>query len=87
MKKQTKKNIKRECKHSFDSDGGQCIKCRKTVADLFSEGQNLEEKIKMDICVLCGKITDYPVNMTINLRKAYVEGAGQLCEGCYNNLG
>lgn len=41
---------------------------------------------EMDICVHCGKITDYPINMSIDLRKTYVEGAGQLCDECYDKI-
>jgi NMD protein affecting ribosome stability and mRNA decay len=41
---------------------------------------------KMDICVNCGKTTDYPIDMMIDLRKTYVEGAGQLCDECYDKI-
>jgi hypothetical protein len=33
-------------------------------------------------CVMCGALTDVPKNMHIDLRKHYVEGAGQLCNNC-----
>ena len=36
MKKRVEKKVK-ECKHYFELDGGQCIKCGKTVADLLLE--------------------------------------------------
>jgi len=38
---------------------------------------------KMEVCVFCEKITDVPVNQSIDLREEYVEGAGQLCSECY----
>ena len=46
----------------------------------------MKENVEMEKCVLCGKETDVPMNMSIDLRKNYVEGAGQLCDGCYLKL-
>lgn len=37
-------------------------------------------------CVLCDKSTDETVAMPVHLRKHYIEGAGQLCQDCYQNL-
>ena len=37
MKQQTKVNTRKKCKHEFESDGGECIKCRRTVADIVAE--------------------------------------------------
>jgi uncharacterized protein YlaI len=37
-----------------------------------------------DKCVLCGKETPYDKTTHIDYRLHYVEGAGQLCEDCYN---
>ena len=37
-------------------------------------------------CVSCGKETPYTKDVNIDMRKNYVEGAGQLCESCYNNI-
>lgn len=34
-------------------------------------------------CVLCWRLTDVPKSTPIAQRKAYVQGAGQLCESCY----
>jgi uncharacterized protein (DUF1810 family) len=31
---------KKKCYHIFELDGGQCLKCRKTVAELFDEERN-----------------------------------------------
>lgn len=46
--------------------------------------ENLKEKT--EICVLCDKETPYKFTDNIDLRNWYVEGAGQLCENCYNDL-
>ena len=40
----------------------------------------LEEK---DKCISCGKETEYSITTHIDQRKHYIEGAGQLCPGCY----
>lgn len=37
-------------------------------------------------CVLCWRLTDVPKSTPISQRKAYVQGAGQLCESCYYAL-
>jgi recombinational DNA repair protein (RecF pathway) len=37
-------------------------------------------------CVNCKAETNVPVNKHIDLRKFYVEGAGQLCEECWNKI-
>jgi len=39
-----------------------------------------------DKCVLCGDETSYTMNTPIDERYYYVEGAGQLCEKCYNKI-
>lgn len=37
-------------------------------------------------CVSCGEDTPYRLNENIFNRYHYVEGAGQLCETCYNKI-
>ena len=37
-----------------------------------------------ETCIICKEITDVDTNLSINYRYFYVEGAGQLCEKCYN---
>ena len=37
-------------------------------------------------CVSCGEDTPYRLNENIFNRYHYVEGAGQLCEKCYNRI-
>lgn len=39
-----------------------------------------------DLCVRCGKETVYDQNTPIIDRRWFVEGAGQLCEDCWNKL-
>lgn len=39
-------------------------------------------KEKKEKCVSCGKETIYTIDTHIDLRKNYVEGAGQLCDDC-----
>ena len=36
-----------------------------------------------DKCVLCEKDTPYTKETHIDYRLNYIEGAGQMCEGCY----
>jgi hypothetical protein len=46
-----------------------------------------EGKAKMnevEVCVLCGKDTPYVKSTHIDFRNHYIEGAGQLCQSCYN---
>ncbi len=37
-------------------------------------------------CCLCHRKTDVPVSLPIDLRKYYVEGAGQLCADCFHKV-
>lgn len=37
-----------------------------------------------DKCILCGVETSYDFGTHIDLRVGYIEGAGQLCNKCYN---
>ena len=46
----------------------------------------MNEEIKTEKCVNCGAETDVPIDLHIDLRKNYVEGAGQLCPKCYNKF-
>ncbi|MFH1249163.1 MAG: hypothetical protein V1660_03355 [archaeon] len=54
---------------------------------------NIEKKIEavkrnfisedgFDLCVACGTKTEYKTSTPVDIRKGYVEGAGQLCLGC-----
>lgn len=43
-------------------------------------------KVAVEICIRCGRATEYDVNMPVEMRRWYVEGSGQLCEACWNKL-
>ena len=51
---------------------------------LFSGKADLQSRYER--CVLCGKITDVPLSLPIDLRDYYVEGSGQLCRGCWQHV-
>lgn len=36
-----------------------------------------------ETCIICGKLTNIPVDTYIEYRYGYVEGAGQCCRECY----
>ena len=44
----------------------------------------VETKVETEKCVTCGIDTEVPVNEHVDLRKYYVEGAGQLCAQCWH---
>jgi len=48
--------------------------------------EKLEIKQKVEKCVSCGKDTSYTTDTHIDYRMYYIEGAGQLCEECYNEI-
>ena len=37
-----------------------------------------------DTCILCGKETQYEMDVNIDYRTGYIEGAGQLCSKCWD---
>ena len=37
-------------------------------------------------CVTCGKKTHYHIEDNIDMRIGYIEGAGQLCLDCYDEV-
>ena len=43
-------------------------------------------KKETEKCVSCGAETTVPIDQHIDLRKYYIEGAGQLCEKCYKKI-
>ena len=43
-------------------------------------------KTELEKCVFCGKTTNVPVDTPIELRTNYIEGAGQLCARCMQEL-
>jgi len=38
----------------------------------------------IEVCIICGKETQYRFNDHIDYRYGYVEGAGQCCKECYD---
>lgn len=44
-------------------------------------------KMRKEKCILCGEETKWPEGMGIEVRSHYVEGAGQLCEPCWEATG
>jgi len=60
-----------------------CMNCSQKRFDYFEE-HGVPKTIgnEIELCILCGNETGYMLNTNINLRKNYVEGAGQLCEKC-----
>lgn len=53
--------------------------------DRLKSGKIQEEK-QYEQCVLCRKITDIPIELAIDYRAFYLEGAGQLCYNCFKKL-
>lgn len=37
-----------------------------------------------DTCILCGVETQYEMDVNIDYRTGYIEGAGQLCKKCWD---
>jgi len=46
----------------------------------------MNNKKEKDKCVACDKDTPYSKDVNIDLRTCYVEGAGQLCENCWDDI-
>lgn len=60
---------------------------RKAEKEKFYTEQHKEKYAEqMERCVLCGAPTDVPVMQSVNERKCYVPGAGQLCRKCCMEL-
>lgn len=45
-----------------------------------------EQQGQTERCVLCGRTVPVRVDMPVEKRRYYVEGAGQLCAGCFDRL-
>lgn len=39
-----------------------------------------------ELCVRCGKETEHDINTPVTVRRYFIEGSGQLCEECFQNL-
>ena len=42
--------------------------------------------METETCVVCNTDTGIPKNTHVNNRPFYIEGGGQLCGKCYNNI-
>ena len=36
-----------------------------------------------ELCVVCGAETGMPLTIPVDLRRGYVDGVGQCCDGCH----
>ena len=48
--------------------------------------ENDFEVIPLEKCVVCNGETTVPVYQHVDCRQYYIEGGGQLCKKCYDNL-
>lgn len=39
-----------------------------------------------ELCIRCGKETEYDINYPVDFRLYYIEGSGQLCSDCFHIL-
>lgn len=39
-----------------------------------------------ELCIRCGKETEYDVHTPVNIRRFYIDGSEQLCEECWREL-
>ena len=39
-----------------------------------------------DLCIRCGKETEYSQSTLVDKRYFYVPGSGQMCENCYREV-
>ena len=57
---------------------------------MFYEKEHINwELIKTELiekCVSCGEDTPYIIDMPIDLRDYYIDGAGQLCKKCFDDI-
>ena len=50
------------------------------------EGKLYVSENGKDLCISCNIETDYSHDTSIDYREYYVEGAGQLCKKCYDQI-
>ena len=56
---------------------------RTKIIDISNTSQIPNKDREYEKCANCNKQTDIPIDMHIDLRECYIEGAGQLCRECY----
>jgi len=59
---------------------------KEVKVQVFSEYDYPKENIEMERCVYCNKLTNVPKDLHVDLRDYYIEGVGQLCVKCYNEI-
>jgi hypothetical protein len=47
---------------------------------------NINEQVIHEVCVSCNTVTEVLTMEPVTTRNHYVEGAGQLCKNCYNQI-
>lgn len=57
-----------------------------TMADMVTLKETGQEADRYERCVCCRRRVDIPLDMDIEFRPFYIEGAGQLCYDCYHTL-
>ena len=55
-------------------------------SDFMIDNNEKNKEEKYETCIVCGIKTDIKVNEPIDNRYGYVQGAGQLCYGCYQKI-
>ncbi len=48
--------------------------------------KKIRDNLEPDICVMCGKETNYARNIPVSDRVGYLEGSGQLCFECFERI-
>ena len=48
--------------------------------------KNKDFEVVYEKCIQCGVITDELISKDVNYRTNYIEGAGQLCEKCADDI-
>lgn len=63
-----------------------CNNCDKS-SRVVSKSEQINSSPKgNEHCISCGIELNIPLDRDISLRSNYVEGAGQLCEKCYQSI-
>ena len=54
----------------------------------FKVSIGLDNKAEMNFenCICCGKLTDVRKDTPVDVRKYHIDGAGQSCEECYEEI-
>lgn len=55
-------------------------------AEMTSPKQEGNEREKSDKCLFCGSLVECTVDTAVASRQFYIQGAGQLCEKCYQEI-